>query len=127
MTGLEPGHRSQNGGEKNYFQPDSLSQAAIAAGFFLSHAVIESVSPSSIFSFMQMQYLRTTFCEAPPRLLSATHLLIQARSSAVIACAKAAGAFMRKAAATAAAKSFDFTEEPLKTEIRNGFGSRIVP
>jgi hypothetical protein len=41
-----------------YFQPACRSQSRRARGLAFSHCVIERVSLSSIFSFMQMQYAR---------------------------------------------------------------------
>ena len=38
-----------------YFQPDSLSQAAISAGCVFSQAVIDLVSPDDILPFMHEQ------------------------------------------------------------------------
>ena len=63
-----------------YFQPDSLSQAATSAGCDFSQAVIERVSSDDILLFMHDA--ATTSGVAPSRLLSLTHFLIQAASSA---------------------------------------------
>src|SRR5262249_11857297 len=74
---------------RSYFQPDALSHAARSAGWLFSHCVMDCVSLLSIFSFMQMQYLRTISAPAPP-LLSLMHWLIHLRSSAFICWPKAA-------------------------------------
>ena len=65
-----------------YFQPDSLSQAATSAGCDFSQAVIERVSSDDILLFMHEHHAATTSGVAPSRLLSLTHFLIQAASSA---------------------------------------------
>src|SRR2546430_2344204 len=59
---------------RDYFQPDSLSQAARARGLDFSHSVMDLVSLLSIFSFMQTQYLRMISPLAPP-VLSLMHWL----------------------------------------------------
>src|ERR1700691_1530108 len=66
----------------DYFQPDSLSQAAISAGCVFSQAVIDLVSSDDILPFMHEQQAATTSAVAPSLLLSLTHFLIQAASSA---------------------------------------------
>jgi hypothetical protein len=66
----------------DYFQPDSLSQAATSVGCVFSQAVIDSVSLDDILLFMHEHQAATTSGVAPSRLLSLTHFLIQAASSA---------------------------------------------
>jgi hypothetical protein len=65
-----------------YFQPASLSQAAISVGCVFSQADTDKVSLDDIFPFMHEQYAATTSGVAPSLLLSLTHFLIQAASSA---------------------------------------------
>jgi hypothetical protein len=65
-----------------YFQPDSLSQAATSVGCVFSQAVIDRVSLDDILLFMHEHQAATTSGVAPSRLLSLTHFLIQAASSA---------------------------------------------
>jgi hypothetical protein len=65
-----------------YFQPDSLSQAATSVGCVFSQAVTDSVSLDDILLFMHEHQAATTSGVAPSRLLSLTHFLIQAASSA---------------------------------------------
>ena len=67
---------------RNYFQLDSLSQAATSVGCVFSQAVIDSVSFDDILLFMHEHQAATTSAPAPSFLLSLTHFLIQAASSA---------------------------------------------
>jgi hypothetical protein len=65
-----------------YFQPASLSHAAISVGCVFSQADTDKVSLDDILPFMHEQYAATTSGVAPSLLLSLTHFLIQAASSA---------------------------------------------
>src|SRR6266498_3416267 len=74
-----------------YFQPACRSHSRRARGLAFSHCVIERVSLSSIFSFMQIQYART-IAGVPPgsSRLSRMHSLTHLRSSAFICWANVA-------------------------------------